>query len=150
MVTKQSIDSFLSQKPLAVIGVSRDPKKFGYVCYRDLKMKGFSVIPVNPNVDNIDGEKCYPDIKSIPEKTGALLIVVHPHETERVVAEAFASGIKYIWMQKGAESEKAIGYCGANGINLIYGECILMFAQPVESFHKFHRFFVKLFGKLPK
>jgi predicted CoA-binding protein len=105
---------------------------------------------VNPNIDNIDGETCYPDIKSVPQKIGALLLVVPPEQTEKVVAEALVMGIKYIWMQKGAESEKAVGYCAENGINAVYGECILMFAQPVHSFHKFHRFFVKLFGKLPK
>ncbi|HVO73186.1 MAG TPA: CoA-binding protein [Ignavibacteriaceae bacterium] len=150
MITQKLIDDFLSQTPLAVAGVSRDPKKFGYACFRDLKKRGYTVIPVNPKIDSIDGEKCYPDIKSIPEKIGALLIVLHPEQTERITAEAFASGIKYVWMQKGAESQKAIDYCEANGINLVYGECILMFAQPVQSFHKFHRFFVKLFGKLPK
>lgn len=150
MVAKKTIEDFLNQKPIAVIGVSRDPKKFGYSCYRDLKMKGFAVIPVNPKVNSIDGEECYPDLKSIPEKIAAALIVVHPEETEKVAAEAFACGIKYIWMQKGAESTKAIEFCNVNGINVIYNECILMFANPVESVHKFHRFFVKLFGKLPK
>jgi len=150
MVSKKIIDDFLIQKPIAVIGVSRNPKKFGYSCYRDLKMRGFQVIPVNPNVSSIDGEECYPNLKSITEKISAVLIIVHPEQTEAVVAEAFACGIKYIWMQKGAESQKAVGFCNVNGINVIYNECILMFAQPVESFHKFHRFFVKLFGKLPK
>ena len=150
MIAKKLIDDFLSQKPLAVIGVSRNPKKFGYVCFRDLKKRGFFTIPINPYIDSIDGEKCYPDIKSFPGKIGALLIVVHPEETEKVLADAFASGIKYIWMQRGAESEKAISFCSAKGINLIYGECILMFAHPVQSFHKFHRIFVKLFRKLPK
>jgi predicted CoA-binding protein len=150
MIPKKIIDEFLVQKPIAVIGVSRDPKKFGYICYRDLKMRGFPVIAVNPKLNSIDGEACYPDLKSLPEKAAAVLIVVPPVQTEKVVVEALQCGIGYIWMQKGSESPNTIEFCRANGINVIYNQCILMFAQPVESFHKFHKFFVKLLGRLPK
>lgn len=150
MTAKKIIDEFLAQKPVAVIGVSRDSKKFGYICYRDLKMRGFNVLPVNPNVNSIDGEECYPDLKSLPEKAAAVLIVVPPAQTEKVITEALECGIRYIWMQKGSESVKAVEFCRNNGINLIHNECILMFAQPVESIHKFHRFFVKIIGRLPK
>ena len=150
MTAKKMIDEFLAQKPVAVIGVSRDPQKFGYICFRDLKMRGFPVIPVNPNVNSIDGEECYPDLKSLPEKAAAALIVVPPEQTEKVIKEALECGIRYVWMQKGSESVKAVEFCMNNGINLIHNECILMFAQPVESIHKFHRFFVKILGRLPK
>lgn len=150
MIAKKIIDEFLAQKPIAVIGVSRDSRKFGYICYRELKMKGFPVFAVNPNINSIDGDGCYPDLKSLPEKAAAVLVVVPPVQTEKVVAEALECGLRYVWMQKGSESEKAIEFCRDNGITVIHNECILMFAHPVESFHKFHRFFVKLIGRLPK
>jgi predicted CoA-binding protein len=149
MITQKLINEFLSHQPIAVVGVSRNTKKFGYSCYRDLKIKGFNVVPVNHYLDNIDGEKCFPNLYSIPFQIGAVLIIVKPEQTIGIIKDAFVKGIRYIWMQQGAESEEAIGFCKANDINLISGKCILMFAQPVVSFHKFHRWFVKLIGKFP-
>ena len=149
MITQKIINEFLSHQPIAVVGVSRNTKKFGYSCYRDLKMKGFNVIAVNHYLDNIDGDICFPNLHSIPIEIRAVLIVVKPEQTIEVVKDAFIKGVKYIWMQQGAESESAIEFCNSNDIKLVYGKCILMFAQPVVSFHKFHRWFVKLFGKLP-
>jgi len=66
------------------------------------------------------------------------------------VKEAASAGIKRIWMQTGAESAPAIEYCKANGISVIHGECILMFAEPAETFHRMHRTVRRLFGKLPR
>jgi predicted CoA-binding protein len=76
--------------------------------------------------------------------------VLHPEETEKVVKEAAAAGITRIWLQNGAESAAAIDYCGAHGMSVIHGECILMFAEPAERFHRVHRFFRRLSGKLPR
>ena len=58
-------------------------------------------------------------------------------------------GVKNIWMQQGSESENAIEFCNKNEINVIHGECILMFAEPVKSIHSFHRWVNKLIGKYP-
>lgn len=97
----------------------------------------------------MDGEPVYPDLQSLPEKVDGCLIVVPPVETERVVREADAAGIHNIWMQQGADSPEAIEYCRQHGMNEVHGECILMFAAPVKSYHKVHRFFRGVFGKLP-
>ncbi len=147
--SRESVHDFVVQKTLALVGVSRNPRKFGNLAYRELKARGYRVFPINRNLDSFDGEPCYPDLKSLPEKVDGVLIVVPPKETEQVVREADALAIQRVWMQQGSESDAAIEYCHKHGISEIHGECILMFAEPVRSYHRFHRGILWLFGKLP-
>ena len=148
--TKAAVEEFVSQPKLAVVGVSRDRQKFGNAAYRELKHKGYQVYPVNRNVETIEGDRCYAKLDVLPEKVDGVVIVVPPPETEQVVREVEAAGIKHVWMQQGSESEKAIQYCQEHGIREVHGECIMMFAPPVKSAHRWHRGAWKLFGKLPK
>jgi uncharacterized protein len=150
VTTKAAVDEFLAQRTLAVVGVSRDPKKFGNSVYKDLKSKGYTVFPVNPNATDIEGDRCYPSLSALPEPVGGALVVVPSAETEQVVQDAARSGIPRVWMQQGSESEAAIEFCRANGISEVHGECILMFAQPQAFFHKPHKWVWGLMGKLPK
>lgn len=148
MATSKMIDEFLQQEKIAVAGVSRNKKKFGYYCFKYLKEKNFNAVPVNPNASLIDDDICFPSISSIPGGAKSVLIVAPPKEGLGIAADAFLSGVKHIWFQLGAESDEAIKYCSDKGMNVIYNECILMFAKP-ESFHKVHRWVNKIFGKLP-
>ena len=150
MTSKSSVKKFLSQKKLAVVGVSRGGKKFGNTIYKNLKSKGYETFAVNSNAGSIDGEPFYPNLHSLPEPVEAVVIVVPSEETEKVVREAVENGIKHIWIQQGAGSEDTFKFCEKNGINIIYNECILMFAEPVSSFHRIHRFIWKLLSKLPR
>lgn len=150
MITQKKVNDFLAQKTIAVVGVSRSGKKFGNSVLKELKSKGYRMLAVNPNAAEINGEVCYPSISAIKEKVDAAVVVVPPKESENVVRNAAASGVKNIWLQQGSESEEAINYCAQNGINVIYGECILMFAEPTAFFHKAHRWVNGIMGKLPK
>ncbi len=145
---KAEIDDFLVQRTLAVVGVSRGGKKFGNAASRELRSKGYRVIPVHPEAESIAGERCYPSLKELPEPVGGLLVVVPPVQTEQVVREAAEAGIRRVWLQQGAESAAAIKYCQEHGMSVVHGECILMFAAPA-GVHKLHRWLWKLFGKLP-
>ena len=60
-------------------------------------------------------------------------------ETEKVIQDAIRSGISHIMIQQGAESEKAINLCKEKGIDIIAGECVLMFAEPTAFYHRIHR-----------
>ena len=139
--TKTTVTDFLSQRVLAVVGASRDPKKFGNSIYRELKRKGYKVLPVNPQAETIDGDPCYPNLAALPETPGGIVVVVPPAETEKIVREVSAAKITRVWLQRGAESQEALRYCEANGIQVITGECILMFAEPAAFYHRIHRFF---------
>ena len=149
MVSKSNINEFLSLKNLAVVGVSRNAKKFGNAVFKELKNKGFQVFPVNPYITDYEGERCYPDLQSLSGKVEGAVLVVPPYVTEKTVEDAAFAGIKNIWIQQGAESETALSFCSENNINVVYGECILMFAEPAAFFHRVHRFAYGVFGKLP-
>ena len=147
---KSDIDDFLSQKKLAVVGVSRKKEKFGNTIFRELKKKEYRVFPVNVNTHTVEGVSCYPDLKSLPESVGGAVIVVPPEKTEQVVQDAKEAGITRIWMQSGAHSDTAVNFCKENNMTVVANECILMFAEPVGFWHKIHRGIWKLFGLYPK
>jgi uncharacterized protein len=149
MTSKSAVEDFISQKNLAVVGVSRSGNKFGNSAYRELKIKGYTVFPIHPEASTLEGDPAYKDFASLPAKVDGLLVVVPPAQTEKVVREAAAAGIKRIWMQQGSESEAAVKFCQENGISEVHGECIMMYAVG-SSLHGFHKWIWKLIGKAPK
>jgi len=149
MASLNQIESFIASEPVAVVGVSRNPKKFGYTAFKELKEKGLKVIPVNPSATEILGTKSYPDVTSLPSEVGGVIILTKKEETARIVRDARAKGIKNIWIQQYSDSKEAIKELEGSDINYITGECILMFYKP-HSIHKFHRAILKFFGKYPK
>lgn len=117
---------FLDKRNIfAVVGVSKDPAKYGHRVYRDLRNAGLKVYPVNPNADKVLGDKCYPNLEALPEKPDVVDIVVPPKVTEEVVKTCRKLGIGKVWMQPGSESQAAIDFCRRNGIDVIYGICIM-------------------------
>lgn len=149
MHTRAHIEDFLGQKTFAVVGVSRTGKKFGNALYRSLREKGYRLIPVHPAAESLEGDRCAPDLHHLPTAADGLVLVVPPAETERLVREAHAVGIRRIWMQQGAESPEAVGFCREHGMTVIAGECLLMFAEPAEWIHRAHRWVWKRLDKLP-
>ena len=121
------MEDFLDRKnKIAVIGVSNNHEKWGYKVYRSLKNSGFKVYPVNPKHEKIDSDRCYPDLRSIPEKIDEVITVVPPEVTENVVKICKELGIRKVWMQPGSESEDAIRFCEENGINVIHDACFVV------------------------
>ncbi len=149
MNSKKNVDDFLTQKKIAVVGVSRKKTKFGNAIYKELKQKGYQIFPINPHITTFEGDACYPDLLSLPEKVNAVVINVPPVQTEKVVREAKQAGINKVWLQQGSQSEEAIKFCKENGIDYVSNECILMFAQPSAFIHSAHRWIWGVLGKLP-
>ena len=150
MITLNEIQDFLEPRKFAIAGVSRNPNKFGGAIFKELRKKGFELYPVNPNADEIQGVQCYRTIDDLPEDVEHLLIVTPKSETERIAKAAVKKGIKMIWIQQKSDTPEAIQVIQEAGIPVIYKKCIMMFADPVKSFHAFHRFFAKAFGGYPK
>ena len=124
---KTLINKFLDKKNIfAVIGVSRNPKKYGSKVYLDLKKSGYRVYPINPNVNIIHGDKCYPKLKDLPTKPDVVDAVVPPKITDEIVMECKRLGINMVWMQPGSESEKAINFCKSNEIKCLYNMCVMV------------------------
>ena len=150
MNSKKLIDEFLSQKTIAVAGVSRKRSKFGNVIYREMKKKGYRVYPINSNTDEIEGDKCYPDVFSLPEQVGGVIITLPSAQSEKVLKEMGDVGIRRVWLQQGSQSDEAVNFCNENRIDCVSNECVLMFAEPTAFFHRAHRWVWGVLGKLPK
>jgi uncharacterized protein len=144
------VKDFVSQKTLAMVGLSRNEKAFSASIFKELTGKGYRLLPVNPNATTIGGLPCYPTLASLPEKVGGVLIVTPPAQTETVVREAADQGYARVWIQQGAQTPAAEKLCKERGLSAVSGKCIMMFAEPVSSIHSVHRWFAKVFGTLPQ
>ncbi|KPV64153.1 MAG: hypothetical protein AOA65_1038 [Candidatus Bathyarchaeota archaeon BA1] len=110
----------------AVVGASKDPNKYGYQVYKDLREAGYEVYPVNPNAEEILSDKCYSGLEDLPAKPGVVNVVVPPKVTEEIVKTCRRLGITRVWMQPGSESETAVKFCEDNGIDVVHGVCVMV------------------------
>ena len=149
-ISLQQTRDFFEGKEIAIAGVSRNPRKFGSQVYKFFKDNQYRVYPLNPAADSIDGDLCYKSVAELPASVESLVVLTKPVSTDQMVSDAIAKGIKNIWIQQMSQTPTAIEKAQQAGINLVYGKCIFMFAEPVGSMHKFHRGMMKLFGRYPK
>lgn len=144
---KSEIQEFVRSKRFAVVGVSREQRKFGNTIYRELKSRGYEVYGVNPSMADIEGDKCFHSVSELRDRVDAAVVCLSPDRVEPVLRDAAGAGVRQIWLQQGAQSREAIETGKSLGLSVIGGKCILMYAEPVHSYHAFHRFFAKIFGK---
>lgn len=148
---RSAIDDFLAQTSLALVGVSRDGQRgFGNAVRRELSEKGYQLFVVHPEADHIGDHPCARSLADVAGKVGGVVLVTPPEQTLKLVEEAAALGLRRVWMQQGAESAEAIAACEARGISPVYGECILMFAEPTSWLHRAHRWARGALGHLPE
>lgn len=150
MKTSESINLFLQQPQIAVVGVSRNKNKFGNSAYKTLKKKGIKVIPVNPHLTHFEGDKCFSNIETLPPEVKALFVNTPPESTIKIVESAYRKGIQHLWLQQGSSNDEVIKYLEGKDINYVSDRCIMMFAEPVGSFHRVHRFLSKITGNFPE
>jgi hypothetical protein len=149
----EATSAFLAAKRVAVTGVSRTPKQHGSnAVYRRLRERGFEVFAVNPNAREVEGDRSYPDLKSIPGGVEAVVIGTRPEIAADTMRECAALGIKHVWMHRGpgagSVSAAATDYGRQHGIAVIDGGCPLMFAPTADIGHKVMRFIYA--GNVPK
>ena len=142
------INQFVSSKRIAILGMSRSGKKFGNMAAKELKAKGYELFPVHPTAPEIDGMSCSPDLKSLSGKVDAVWISIPPTQVSPVLEEASQMGLKNIWLQQGAWSADVQQTIDRLQLPVVTKKCIMMYAPPVKSVHKFHRTIVGIFGKL--
>ena len=150
------VDDFLAQKRIAVAGVSRDQSHHpvGNLIYRRLKHTGHEVFAVNPHMQTFEGERCYPDLQSIPGGVDGVVIVTRPETTERVVRDCNTAGVRRVWIHKSmgrgsSVSAKAVDYCHQHAIDVIADACPMMYGEGADLGHRCMRVILKLTGGLP-
>jgi len=151
---QEAVDDFLSQKRLAVAGVSRSGNEAANGIFRKLRDAGYEVYPTNPKAEEVEGVPCYPDLKSIPEGIDGVVVATHPDMTEQVVRESVEIGVTRLWLHRsfgqGSVSDAAVELARENNITIIPSGCPMMFVEPVDIGHKCIRWFTGLTGSLPK
>lgn len=136
------VRDFLAQKKIAVVGVSDKRDTGCNLNYRKFKEAGYQTYAVNPRIDKFEGDVCYPDLKSIPEKPDAVFILAKPEVSEQIVRQCVELGVKRVWMHcmmgtkpglaqsMTSVSQSAVEVCKANGITVIPGSCPNQFLKP--------------------
>lgn len=127
------IRDFLAQKKIAVAGSFRDKTKYAYKIFRMLKDKGYEVYPVHPTIREVEGQRCYAQVRDIPVSIDMVNLVTPPAVTEKILIDCREKGIRRIWLQPGAESPAAIQFCKENNMDIVYGTCLIL-----ESAQKTH------------
>jgi predicted CoA-binding protein len=151
---KNAATEFLSHKRVAVTGVSRTPGSHGSnVVYQRLKERGYDVYPVNPNAEEIDGDRCYPDLHAIPGGVDAVVIGTRPERALATVEECDDLGIRDVWMHRsfggGSVSDDATRYGREHGMTVIDGGCPLMFEPTSDPGHKVIRMVCRMNHHMP-
>lgn len=124
MTIERTIEKILDYKNIAVVGISDDPGRPSYDIAGFLEENGYNVIPVNPNLTEWKGKKCYPDLKSIPVKVDVVVIFRRPEAVPPIVDEAIAIKAKAVWMQQGIVNEEAAAKARAAGLDVVMDRCI--------------------------
>ena len=151
------VKDFLAQKKIAVVGVSDKRETGCNLGYRKFKAAGYDVYAVNPRITAFEGDPCYPDLKSIPEKPEAVFILTNPQVTEQVVQQCVELGVKRVWMHcmmgtkpglaagMTSVSQEAVRMCRENGITVIPGACPNQYLEP-DFGHKVMRVMFRTLG----
>ena len=141
---QQATSQFLSNKRIAVTGVSRSAQNHGAnTVFNRLRDRGYDVFPVNPNTDQVEGVRSYHDLHSIPGGVDAVVIATAPSRAEGTMRECSELGIKHVWMHRsygaGSVNEAAATYGREHDITVIDGGCPLMFDPTADFGHKVMR-----------
>jgi predicted CoA-binding protein len=152
---KDAASEFLASKRVAVTGVSRSSKDHGSnVVYKRLKERGYEVFAVNPNADEVEDDRSYHDLRSIPGGVDAVVIGTSPEHAGETMHECAELGIKHVWMHRGpgrgSVSKEAAAYGREHGMAVIDGGCPCMFGPTADFGHKAMRVVFTLGGNVPR
>ena len=149
---KETIQAFLEDSNVAVAGASNRKENFGRSILTELTKKGYSVHPVNPKCEEIQGRPCVPSVKELPPEVSSLILAVPSSLSEEILEQCKGTPIRRVWMIKGvgrgAYSEQAVQLCKENNIEVVHGFCPMMFFG--KGMHKFHFWMRKNFSSLPE
>lgn len=139
-------ETFWQNDCFAVVG-DKAKQNFPLLTYQGLKKLSKSVFPVDPSVEEIEGDKTYATLDGLPEKVDAVVLEVPKEDTGDWVAKVADAGIKDVWIHMGRETPEALAVARDKGMNARTGTCAVMYVKPEPSYHSIHRWIMKLIGK---
>jgi predicted CoA-binding protein len=151
--TRNEIDDFLAQKRLAIVGVSRDPKDLSRSLFRDLRQRGYDMVPVNPAISEVEGTPCFARLQDVTPPVAGALVMTPAAKSEQVARDCAEAGVDRVWLYRGvgtgAVSQAAVDFCQRHGMHLVAGHCPYMFLPKTEFVHRLHGVFMRLTGGYP-
>lgn len=136
-----------------MVGVSRDPKDFSRLLFREMCDRGYEMVPINPAADVIDGRECFHSLRTVKDSIEGVLVMTPSSATLQVVVDCAAAGIRNVWIYRaggqGAVSPEATAFCLQNGIRVVNGHCPFMFFQETKFVHRMHGFLLKITLRYP-
>ena len=151
---RQAADEFLAQRRIAVAGVSRDGKQSANLIYRRLRETGHEVLAVNPQAEQVEGDRCYASVSAIPGRVDGVVIAAPASAALDIATDCAAVGVPRVWLHRGvgpgSSSDAAVAYCHEHGISAIPAGCPCMFGATADTGHKCLLAMLRLTGKLPR
>lgn len=138
-MSSKTIKEILNCRNIAVVGVSRNHKGFGFTAVQSLKNSGYTVYAVNKNSIAGNGDNLYPKLSAIPVALDTIITIVPPTETINVLHDAVHLGIKKVWLQPGSDSKEVKDFCERNKLQFVSGECIIMYLKNIGFIHRAHK-----------
>jgi predicted CoA-binding protein len=154
MTSRATIDRFLGGHRFALVGVSSRPGDFSRMVLRELTRRGYEVVPVRPDLGEVEGVTAYARVQDVPGKLDGAILMTPPAATETVVRDCAQAGVQRVWMHRGAGagavSAGAVTFCREQGIEVVEGECPLMFLSGAGFVHRAHGAWRRLWGSYPR
>ncbi|HJW27506.1 MAG TPA: CoA-binding protein [Rhodocyclaceae bacterium] len=113
-------------RTIAVVGISDDPSRASHYVSEYMQKHGYRIIPVNPKLTEVLGEKCYPDLRSVPEKVDLVNVFRRPADCLRPAQDAVAMGARALWLQLGIANEEARQVAEDAGLLVVMDRCIMV------------------------
>jgi len=152
MKSIKPINDFFRSETYAIVGISGKKKHFGNYVFKQLLQRNFSLVPVHRELKTFENIECHRSVSEATkhQKIDAAIVLVNKNNSREAVTDCIEAGVKNIWVQQGSEISEIIETADRHGVNLIYGECIIMFLDNPGLGHKLHRTMNKIFGLYPK
>jgi predicted CoA-binding protein len=150
----ETVQDFLAQKRIAMVGVSRRKNDFSVSLFQEFRGRGYDMVPVNPAMSQVAGLRCFARVQDIQPPVDAAIVMTSPAMSEQVVHDCVEAGIRRVWLYgpggQGALNQRAVALCRAKSIDVVPGECPLMFWRDSFVGHRLHGFVLKIMGKYPQ
>jgi uncharacterized protein len=155
MIEQATVDGFLAQHRIVVVGASDDKQNFGGAVVRALRNHGYDAVGVNPNATTAGGVPCRPDLAAVPGPVDGVIVMVPAEASADVVRAAIARGVSRVWLfrgigGRGAVSDEAVALCHQHDVDVVAGACPLMFLEPVGFGHRMHRWVRRMKGAVER
>ena len=126
---REVLDVLRRQGPgtrIAVVGASNNPEKYGNVIVKNLRSKGYTVVPLNPREDIVEGLAAFKSVRDLDAPVDLLVVVTPPPATLRILAEAAASGIRAVWLQEGSFDDAVLDFAHGAPFKTVYDACVMV------------------------